>query len=253
MNAVKAAVLVIGGMCIGAGVTTLVLKKKYAAYAEEEITSVRESYRKRISDLEWLLEGKEEENFVPEEKPKVKAEVPLERVVPSTETLKKAYNKINPNPETVEGLKETVEHLGYSRKEEIVEDKLPEASDEASTGYKYLNEDKDINVPYIISVEAYMDNEEAMDQMTLTYYAKDKVLANDAEEVIEDVRGTVGLDNLNKFGEESGNPDTVYIRNERRQAEYEVLRDPSSYSETVLGIDTWDDSPEPREPIKKFR
>lgn len=247
MNAGKAAVLVIGGMCIGAGLTTLVIKKKYEAYAEEEITSVRESYIKRIGDLEWLLEGKkesEDEVITPSMSVKVKTEVPMERVVPSNETLKKAYNKINLNPETVEGLKETVEQLGYSRKEETVKEDP-----------RQVKKTKDVSddTPYVISVQTFMDNEEGYDQMTLSYYAQDKVLVDDAEQIIEDVDSTVGYHNLHNFGVESENDDTVYIRNDKRGAEYEILRMDDAYRSAILGIDTWGDSPEPREPIKKFR
>jgi hypothetical protein len=37
------------------------------------------------------------------------------------------------------------------------------------------------------------------------------------------------------FGHGSGDPNVVYIRNEKLQAEYEVLRDPGSYEIEVLG------------------
>lgn len=240
MNAGKAAVLIIGGACIGAGVTTLVLKKKYEARAEEEIASVRETYIKQISDLEWILEGYREgnkdEEDVSESEPDVPVELPKERVAPSKETVRTAYHKMSANAEEVEGLKETVEELGYSRKEEPVSNSNTNTVD-----------------PYVIPVQAYMDDEEGYDQMTLTYYSLDKVLVDDAEQVIHDVEGTVGYNNLHNFGVESGNNDTVYIRNEKRAAEYEILRVEDRYSAAVLGVDTWDDSPEPKEPIRKFR
>lgn len=242
MSAGKAVVLVVGGILVGAGVTTLVLKKKYEAQAEEEITSVRDSYIKRINDLEGLLNKQEEKvSAPPVGKVREASDIPMERVVPSNETLRKAYHKMAPSPETVEGLKETVEGLGYSRKEEPVKEDV--------NTIREGNPEE----PYIIPVQAYMDDEEMYDQMTLTYYVLDKVLANEAEEVIEDVDGAVGRHNLHNFGVESGNDDTVYIRNDKRAAEYEVLRVEKAYSKDVMGIDTWGDSPEPREPIRKFR
>lgn len=251
MEAGKATAFVVGGMLVGAGVTTLVLRKKYATQAEEEITSVRDSYIKRLSDLEALLNKQEEKvSAPPVGKVREAVDIPMERVVPSNETLRKAYNKINPNPETVEGLKDTVENLGYSRKEEPVSEPIKVVETGQPMVYRDSN---DPDAPYIIPVQAYMDCEEMYDQLTLTYYSVDKVLANEAEEVVEDVEGTVGRHNLHNFGVESGNDDTVYVRNDKRAADYEILRVEDAYSQVVQGIDTWEDSPEPREPIRKFR
>lgn len=254
MSAGKAVALVVGGALVGAGVTTLVLKKKYAAQAEEEITSVRDSYLKRITDLEELLNKQEEKvSAPPVGKVREAADIPMERVVPSNETLRKAYHKMTPSPETVEGLKETVEGLGYSRKEDPVKEPLVKVVDTEPNKMAY-RESTDSDVPYIIPVQAYMDNEEMFDQLTLTYYVGDKTLVvEDNAEVVEDVDQTVGFHNLHNFGVESGNDDTVYVRNAKREIEYEILRDEGKYKEKVQGIDTWDDSPEPREPIRKFR
>lgn len=250
MSIGKSFVLVFGGAAIGAGATYLVLKKRYEAQTEEEIASVREAYLKRLNDLEAEYEHLDR-MMVPAPPPdlKVTPGVPMERVVPSTEQLYKAYNKISPNPETVEELKETVEGLSYSRKEETVKEETEKTI--AESGYKYLAEDRDVNTPYVIPVQAYMDGEELYNQFTFTYYAGDKTLVNEADEVVEDINGVVGFHNLDKFGEESGNTDTVYIRNDRLESEYELLRDPDKFSANVMSIDTWDDTPEP--PIKKFR
>jgi hypothetical protein len=254
MSAGKAVALVVGGALLGAGVTTLVLKKKYAAQAEEEITSVRDSYLKRITDLEDLLNKQEEKvSAPPVGVTRAASEVPMERVVPTNETLRKAYHKMAPSPETVEGLKETVEGLGYSRKEEHVKEPLVKVVATEPTAMAY-RESTDPDVPYIIPVQAYMDNEELNEQLTLTYYVGDKTLVvEDSDEVVEDVDQTVGFNNLHNLGVESGNDDTVYVRNEKRAIEYEILRDEGKYHEAVQGVDTWGDSPEPREPIRKFR
>lgn len=252
MSAGKSVAFVIGGALVGAGVTTLVLKKKYEAQAEEEITSVRDSYLKRIADLEALLNAQEEKKSAPPVGVTRKAaDIPTERVVPSNETLFKAYNKITPSAEAVEGLKGTVEGLGYSRKEEPVKEDVT-VVEEPNAQVRHVDQDNP-DVPYVIPVQSYMDGEEMFDQLTLTYYSLDKVLANEAEEVVEDVEGTVGRHNLHNFGVESGNDDTVYVRNEKRAADYEILRVEDAYSKAVMGIDTWEDTPEPREPIRKFR
>jgi hypothetical protein len=40
-----------------------------------------------------------------------------------------------------------------------------------------------------------------------------------------------------KFGHGSGDPNVVYIRNDKRQSEYEVVHDPGLYSVEVLGLE----------------
>ncbi|ALY08652.1 hypothetical protein CAPNMURICA_52 [Arthrobacter phage CapnMurica] len=251
MSTGKAVVFVVGGAFVGSGVTALVLKKKYAAKAEAEIASVRDAYLKRLNEMEAEFDQERKDSGMPPVAPvevhPEEIEVPMERVVPTNEQLRKAYHKIpraNTNPETVEGLSEVNESLGYTRKEDPVNEQPK---------YEYLEADNDINTPYVIPVQAYMDDENMYDQLTLTYYAGDKTLVvEDSDEVVEDIDQTIGFENLNKFGEESGNDDTVYVRNDKREIEYEVLRDPGKYSENVQGIDTWDDSPEPKKPIRKF-
>jgi hypothetical protein len=250
MSAGKAVVLVIGGAAIGSGVTALILKKKYVARAEEEIASVRDAYLKRLNEMEAEFDQERKNEgkppLAPVERHAEEVEVPMERVVPTNETLRKAYHKMSvPNPETVEGLKETNEALGYSRKEDEVKEPVARVV--------VRSEEADADTPFVIPVQAYMDNEELFDQFVLTYYVGDNTLIyEDSDRVVEDVDQTVGFHNLHNFGVESGNDDTVYVRNPKKQTEYEILRDEGKYSEDTLGVDTWDNSPEPKKPIRKF-
>lgn len=250
MSIGKAVVLVVGGAAIGSGVTALILKKKYVARAEAEIASVRDAYLKRLNDMEIEFDNERKAEGKPPVAPvEIHPEevvVPMERVVPTNEQLRKAYHKMSsPNPETVEGLKETNESLGYSRKEDEVKEPV------ARVVVKSNEQDED--TPFVIPVQAYMDNEELFEQFVLTYYVGDNTLIyEDSDRVVEDVDQTVGFHNLHNFGVESGNDDTVYVRNPKKETEYEILRDEGKYSEDVQGIDTWDDSPEPKKPIRKF-
>lgn len=250
MSVGKAVVLVVGGAAIGSGVTALILKKKYVARSEAEIASVREAYLKRLNDMEIEFDEERKKDgkppVTPVERHPEEADVPMERVVPTNEQLRKAYYKMStPNPETVEGLNEANVALGYSRKEDEVK--------ETEARVVIRSEEADENTPFVIPVQAYMDNEELFEQFVLTYYVGDKTLVfEDSDTVVEDVDQTVGFHNLHNFGVESGNDDTVYVRNPKKQTEYEILRDEGKYSEDALGVDTWDDSPEPKKPIRKF-
>lgn len=92
------------------------------------------------------------------------------------------------------------------------------------------------NEPYIISIKEFMQDRDEYDKVTVSYFEDDDVLCDEREEVIPNVEATVGSDALTKFGELSEDSKIVYVRNERIKTDFEVLRDPGSYSEIVLGF-----------------
>lgn len=81
--------------------------------------------------------------------------------------------------------------------------------------------------PFVISQGEYSYDEEGAnyDKETLTYYPRERILVDDDEEVIDDVRGVVGWRSLSRFGDDSGDPDIVFVRNRRLNTDYEVVRD----------------------------
>lgn len=102
--------------------------------------------------------------------------------------------------------------------------------------------------PYVIHYDEYFaaEMEEAgYLQQALTYYAEDDILADqndvpvynhvDIVGNLEDV--TPGVPNP-IFGHGSkGDPSTVYIRNDKLKAEYEITRDSGQFAQTVMGLD----------------
>ena len=92
-------------------------------------------------------------------------------------------------------------------------------------------------VPYVITQEELDVNEFDHEHVLLTWFAAgEQTLVDEDEKPIDDVENTVGRDNLTKFGRGSGDANVVYIRNEARHVDYEVIQDASSYMEKVLGI-----------------
>jgi len=99
--------------------------------------------------------------------------------------------------------------------------------------YKEELESRRDDRPYIIHVDEFVNDESGWDsQSTLTWYEKDQILTDSHDTPIYDPVSTVGE---LRFGHGSQDPNIVYIRNTRLQAEYEVLRDEGSYQEIVLG------------------
>ena len=88
---------------------------------------------------------------------------------------------------------------------------------------------KDMNEPYVIPPEEYgeyMDYE----QIELTYFA-DGVLTDENNIPIDDIEGTVGIGFEDHFGEYED--DSVYVRNDVRRCEYEILADERTFDEVI--------------------
>lgn len=101
--------------------------------------------------------------------------------------------------------------------------------------YDYVNysdNEKEVsnvkNHPFVISPEEFGEMDYSM--VSLVYYA-DGVLANDCDEIIEDVENTVGTDFPSHFGEYED--DSVFVRNNELELDYEILRDTRNYSDVV--------------------
>lgn len=90
--------------------------------------------------------------------------------------------------------------------------------------------------PYIIHQDEHMANEDDYTQVTLTYFSGDDVLADERDTVIAEPDVIVGLDNLQKFGHGSNDPNTVYIRNPRLEVDYEVIRSEGTFAQEVHGF-----------------
>jgi hypothetical protein len=102
-----------------------------------------------------------------------------------------------------------VENLGYVKKEMNVMD-----------------------IPYVISPDEF-GQDESYETISLTYYA-DGVLADDDDEMVEDVENLVGFDSLNHFGEYED--DSVFVRNDRLKCDYEILLDHRKYTDVKRSL-----------------
>lgn len=91
------------------------------------------------------------------------------------------------------------------------------------------------SVPYIIHKDEFFANEMEFRQTTLSYYKDDHTLCDETDgSPIYNVDHVVGE---LKFGHGSGDPNVVYIRNEKLRGEYEVLLVDGSYQIMVQGLE----------------
>lgn len=83
-----------------------------------------------------------------------------------------------------------------------------------------------VEAPYVITPDEF--GEYGYETISLTYYADD-VLTDDGDDIIDDPAEIVGRDFSSHFGEYED--DSVFIRNDTKRCDYEILKDYRKYSE----------------------
>ena len=133
------------------------------------------------------------------------------------EEIKEAHAKLAENGKTENpdliSYAAKISNLGYSEEDDV----------EGDTELETINRG-DI---YTISPDDF-GSIAGYDTISLTYYA-DGYLADDADELVKDIDDVVGYDSLEKFGEYE--EDAVHVRNDIREADYEILRVDYNYKQ----------------------
>ena len=185
----------VAGAAIGSVVTWKLIEKKYKDLADEEIESVIETFKNR------------------------KPRITKDNV---KETVEKVINKYKEPKEIVEDIV-TAERYSIENEEEIDED------DESNYTVNVDNNDDEVITPYVITPEEFGEYNE-YGTKTLTYYA-DNVLTDEIDNPItsEEMITMIGPDALDHFGEYED--DSVYIRDEMNEMDYEILKSEKKFSE----------------------
>lgn len=194
------------GAAIGSLVTWKFVEEKYRRIADEEIESVKETFKNR--ETERIKDEKEAEELG------VKS--------PSKEfynQLKEASDKLT---DDVNHYKEIITTSGYSStdiesKKNIKDFIYTEVDGE---GQIFEVKPKDYSEPYVIAPEEF--GEDGYNTESLIYY-QDKVLATNDDSMIDADESELLLgDGLEHFGEYED--DAVHVRNEKTKTDYEILR-----------------------------
>jgi hypothetical protein len=239
---VVASVAALAGLALGAALTYTVVSKRLSAkaqkFADEQIEDVKANYtllRKDGVDLEEMASRYPDEQKV--------AERPIaEKIIRENGYI--PYEKV---PAVVEEAR--VEETTVT--EAIIEATLPRdlnvfESDMPETYFLFEEELKRREAkpfePFVITKEEFDDNETDYEQATLTYYAGDDVVTDQQDKTIDEPDPIVGPENTLRFGHGSGDPNVVYIRNNRLKIDIELVHSPGKYTKEVLGFDDGEDS-----------
>lgn len=101
--------------------------------------------------------------------------------------------------------------------------------------YEEEKKTRDSSAPYVIHKDEFWSNEMEFGQHTLTYYNGDDIVADEEDKPVYNAHEVIGT--KMPFGHGSGDPNVVYIRNEKRKEEFEVLLDQGLFSVEVLGLE----------------
>lgn len=179
------------GVAIGATVAWVMVKKKYEQLAMEEIDSVKTVFSKREVSTTAEIDVREKADQA-KEKPNV------------VEYAAKLHKE------------------GYTNYSDIFNDEMKKGVDEM---IGFSESDR----PYVIAPDIFGELD-GYEKISLTYYS-DQILADDSDEIVDNVEDVVGFDSLSHFGDYED--DSVFVRNDRLKCDYEILLDQRSYSDIV--------------------
>lgn len=171
------------------------------------------------------------------------------------DTVTVEFDEVVPDEivEAVEELETTRTDLEVTIEEVTVEetvlvdgvplDQVPESDAEVKNIFAGGDDEWDFEVetaartpdePYVLHRDEFHLDERGFSQMSLTYYAGDDILTDEDNSPLYGFSEIIGE---LKFGHGSGDPNVFYVRNEKRKAEYEVLRHQGDFSVEVLGLE----------------
>lgn len=150
------------------------------------------------------------------------------------EAYAKRLEEIKKDCEKVDEAGKKIEELVKEEKGQPRRVKYARVGEDAKKANKIIEENDyipegQVAGPYVITPEEF-DTIDEYDTITLLYFA-DGVLTDDDNEPVEDVEGEVGLESLNHFGEFED--DTVFVRNDIRRCDYEILMDYRNYADVI--------------------
>lgn len=215
------------GAAFGTAVTWHVAKSKYEKELDKRMKEASDKYHEK---LEYEI-NKIGEDSLNEQ----------------TETIiKNAANHVADNTDenttsVEEKYEPKVDYRSYYRSSEDAEETLNRIENE-----KYIEslepEDKDVDTyvplpsedngrPYIIDYPTYEYDRPDGYFASIIHYYTDGIYATEDDEVlaVTEVDDMIGLDAIDHFGTNPHDKDTVYIRNDSRRMDYELIKEPCSF------------------------
>lgn len=230
----------IGGAIAGYKYAERKLAEKYAEISDAEIRAARDHYTKVFKDGEWadpsVLAEKYEEAVdelaeLAEHEAKAEAEIRLAAaIIEENEYEHVPYNRPDDIPEKVVINNIFTEHASVAEADDDDDDERYDVEAESAK--------RRAGRPYIVEYDDYEHNEENKTKSTLTWFEEDGVMVDDNDRALSpsEFQATVGGQENLRFGYASGDPNVVFVHNDKLDAALEITRDLGSYRNLMLGI-----------------
>jgi len=226
------------------------LEPKYAAIADEEIAQAKVMYA-RLNKEGFESPTVAVEKLIPNDEPE--AQAALKRYQGQDVHVTVVEDGVLVSRKRENELKDRIADKPAPKTSNIF-DQPVETPKEDGWDYQQELARRTDEKPYVVTQEEYFENAPNLEQVSVTYFEGDQVLADEADGVISDIDGTVGETNLHRFGHGSDEEHIVYVFNKKAGMAFEVARSTGKYSVEVIGMDEDDeDDVETVERIPKRR
>ena len=235
------------GYAIGAATGALIAwklayhkaERKFAEIADAEVAEMSEHYHAKVRSLEANREKGDLEDLVQERgyTPEEDDERPPMAVTPPDAVVEAASTGLSEETTRVPPPVPTEPARRVERRN-LFRDAGPDTVLMDSWDYDVEKRHRSPEFPYVIHYDERNEFEEYGEE-TLTYYERDDVLCNERDEVIgegDERNELIGEKHLDQFGHGSNDPSIVYVRNDRVEMVYEIVKTPNSFSEEVHGF-----------------
>lgn len=183
------------GAAAGVAASWQYFKKQYETILEQELEEMREYYSSKEPKKDISEESENEAEF-----------------------NKMMNEPAGSKPKSVREYAEELQKQGYTDYGKEFKEKVKEIK----------NPDDGLRPPYVISPSEFGENDYT--EVCLTFYA-DNLLADENDELVEDVEAVIGWESLSHFGDYED--DAIHVRNDRLKSDFEVIRVEERYCDLV--------------------
>lgn len=197
MNGVVKGILLFGGGAVaGFAAGWFLAKRKYEAYAKDEIDSVKKYYLdKHLEHEKALKEIKKDQKEL-------------------DEAIGTKFDEVVEEYKKKLGEQTVITDCGKEDEEVKAESEAPE--------------EEPAEKPFMISEDEFLNDKNEYEKISLTYFTMDDTLADDCDEMV-DIEETISTDIFNQIAESDDGD--YYVRNDTLQCDYEIIKVDQSYKE----------------------
>lgn len=207
----------IGGVIVGSVGAYIALRERFKKDLQTEIDQVKEAYGRSQKAKEDDIRDEIIEKAKAVKNTKTKEAIANKELYKQYIKEAKQYNLFS-NPPKAKDI-----HNGIAEGEDLeifskeYEEQIESTPPPDGLMLPYVLETDDIST----AAEKFVNENPYFDKVTLFYYDDGVLSSEEGEDIIEDIDAVIGEGSLERIGEFE--EDVVYVRNERRGTDYEVI------------------------------